>query len=96
MKIDLKQKINTLSGAPYKVGDEDLTLGGVIAEVLASDASGGKMKLYALAQKAFKQDELEVDTADLALIKAAFEQTKAYNNNAVIIGQAQEFIENAR
>lgn len=93
MKIDLSQPINTLNGKPFKMDKEDLTLGMVIAEILATDSTGGKMKLWSLAQRAYKGGQMEVDTSDFALIKAAAERTNAYNGNAIILGQALEKLE---
>ena len=97
MKIDLTQKINTLAGLPYQVeAGKDLTLGIVLAEILATDTTGGKMKLFSLAQKSYSQEELEVDMADFNLIKTATEKTQAYQGNAVIIGQTLELLEKVK
>jgi len=94
MKIDLKKTVNTLSGTPYFVGkDKSLTVGAVLAEILATDQTGGKMKLYNLAQKAYNDDVLEVDSSDLSLIKNAASKSTAYNGNAVILGQIEEILE---
>lgn len=88
MQIDLKQPISTLAGEPYKTAEgSELTLGNVIAESLATDTTEGKMKLYILAQKAYSEKTMEVDTADLALIKRAIQTNKSYN--ALILGQAE-------
>ena len=94
MKIDYSKTITTLTGKPYTTEDGNLTLGHVVAEALATDQSGGKMKLFTLAQNAFKGGKSEVDTADLATIKKAVEASKAYNN--VILGQALELLENVK
>ncbi len=71
-----------------------IIVGMVVAEALAGDRTGGKMKLFLLAQKAFDEAELEVDAADLALIKRAVEQCTSYNN--VIVGQALAALEEAK
>ncbi len=94
MKIQLTKTINTLAGQPYQaeVG-KDLTLGAVLAEILATDTAGGKMKLFTLAQKAYTEKEMDVDQADFSLIKSAVEKTQAYPGNAIIIGQVLEVLE---
>lgn len=96
MKIDCSQVITTLKGEPYKIDGRELTLGDVVAEALAADQTGGKMKLYALAQKAVKSADMEVDAADLALIKRAVETCRSYQGNAVILGQALEKLEEVK
>lgn len=93
MKINYGQTINTLSGTPYQSAGKDLTLGSIVAEALAVDPSGGKMKLYALAQSAYRGGEQEVDSADLKLIKTAVENCKSYDGNAILLGQALERLE---
>lgn len=96
MKIDYSQVLYTLAGNPYKVEDKDLTLGDIVAEALATDQSTGKMKLYALAQTAFKKEVCEIDSADLALIKKALEGCPSYTGNALILGQSLELLEKVK
>ncbi len=96
MKIDYSQTINNLAGQPYKVDTKDLTLGDVCAEALATDQTGGKMKLFALAQEAFKSQKADIDAADLALLKRCVTDCKSYQGNAVILGQALEMLENVK
>jgi len=97
MKIDYSKKINTLAGKPYQVENGvDLTLGDIVAEALATDQTGGKMKLYSLAQTAFKKGVSEVDSADLVLIKKAVADCKSYNGNALILGQSLELLEEVK
>ncbi len=85
MQIQANKVVTTLSGKPYTSDGKELTVGNVIAEALAGDTTGGKFKLYTLAQKFWNEPEVEVDAADLGLIKTAVENTKTYNN--IIIGQ---------
>lgn len=94
-KIDTKKTMMTLKGDPYVADGQDVTVGHVIAEVLANCQLGGKMKTYVLAQKAYMSDGMEADDADIALIKKAFEDTKAYNGNNILLGQALAEVENA-
>lgn len=96
MKLDYSQTINTLAGKPYVADGKDLTLGDIVAEALATDTTTGKMKLYVLAQEAYKGGKQEVDAADLKLIKAAVENCKSYNANAIILGQSLELLEQAK
>lgn len=85
MKINTSQKVLTLKGDAYKNGTTDLTIGGVIAEALAASQEGNKMKLYTLAQRAFSEETMDVDDADISLIRKALEKCTTYNN--IIIGQ---------
>lgn len=94
MKINASAPILTLKGEPYKLDDNALTLGQVCAEALASDKTGGKMKLYTLSDKLFKGGEVEVDAADLAMIKRAVNDSPSYNN--IINGQALLLLEDVK
>lgn len=96
MKIKLSQEIKTLTGDSYKTESGPLTLGVVIAEALTTDQTLGKMKAFALAQKAYSGKEMEVDAADLVVIKKAVEQCKSYNGNPIILGQALTLLEEAK
>ena len=86
MKIESAKQLKTLKGEVYKTSEgTDLTLGGVIAESLATSDIAGKMKSYVLAHKFYNDKEVEVDAADLAIIKKSVEACKSYNN--LILGQ---------
>lgn len=80
MKIQTDEVILTLSGKPYQSDNEDVTVGKALANILALDQSGGKMKLNILARAFYEKPEVELDAADLALVKRAVEDTKLYNN----------------
>lgn len=80
MKINTGATVNTLKGEPYTVDNVPLTVGQVIAEALAVDKTGGKMKVYALANKCYNHAEVEVDGADIVMIKRALNDSTAYNN----------------
>ena len=86
--------MTTLTGEPYKYDGRDLTVGAVIAEVLADNDTGGKMKLFSMAQKAFKSDGMEVDIVDKGLITKALEKSTKYSN--IILGQALLAVEEAK
>ncbi len=95
MKILADTVLKTLKGEPYQTADKtDLLLGQVLAETLATDQTSGKFKLYTLAQKLFSDKIVEVDAADLSLIKQALEKTTSYNN--IIIGQALGMLEDVK
>lgn len=95
MKLDCSKEIVNLKGEQYKTPEgTNVFLGDVIAEALSSDQTGGKMKVYSLAQKATTNKEIEVDIADLTLIKSAVENFKGYNN--IILGQTLEILEKAK
>lgn len=97
MKVILTQTINNLKGIPYLTAEnESMTLGHIIAEALATSEIGGKMKLYALAQKSFAEKEMDVDSADLKLIKDCVDKCKTYNHNALILGQALTLLEDVK
>ena len=95
MQINASLKIKTLKGEPFKTVDGDMTLGTVLAEVFANDKTGGQMKVYALAQKFNKGGKVEVDTADLAMIKKSVEASQVQWNN-IIMGQALEMLEQVK
>lgn len=93
MKIDLKQPIKDLAGKPIINPDKtDFTFGQALSEILVSADTGGKMKLFTLAQKIYTEKQIEVDEADFKLIKDSVEQTKAYTN-AIVAGQILVYLE---
>lgn len=95
MKIKAESRMVTLTGEDYKTGDgKEITLGMVLAEGLASSEAGGKMKSYTLASKLYSGVDVEVDAADMVLIKKAVEECKTYNN--LILGQALLMLEEAK
>ena len=95
MLINCSKVLKNLKGEEFKLsGDEKLTLGDAIAEALASDTSGGKMKVYILAVKMSEGKDVEVDAADLVLIKKAVESCKSYGTaNTIIFGQVLKELE---
>jgi hypothetical protein len=85
MKINTKEVLKTFKGEPLKAGDEELTLGMALSNILLGDRAGGKMKLFILAEKFYKEKSVELDTADLAMVKTAVEKTELFN--ALVTGQ---------
>jgi hypothetical protein len=92
MKINLKQELKDLSGEVLKVGDETLTVGKALANIVVSAEQGGKMKLFILGTNLYTKEELEVDSADLNLIKDCVKTTKVYGGS-LVSGQLELLLE---
>jgi len=75
-------------------GDDPLTLGKALGNILGSSEEGGKMKLFILGSKLCQEENVEVDEADLNLIKNAVKKTKIYN--AIVSGQCEFLLENVK
>ncbi len=93
MKIDTSRLVRNLKGEPYTYDGAELTVGVVVAEALATYDMGGKMKLFTMAQKAYKSDGMEADLVDAGLISKALEGCRAYSS--IILGQAMLAVEEA-
>ena len=86
IKIKTGEVIKGLDGKPIKdQADKTCTIGESLANMLLAHEAGGKMKLFTLAQEAYKQKGMEVDASDLALIKTVVEGSKIYSN--LVTGQ---------
>jgi hypothetical protein len=91
-KIITTSPILDLSGKPIK-GSLDpekgmegfFTIGEAVSTMLVGAQEGGKMKLFILAQKFYNEPEIELDSADLSLVRGAVEKSTTYN--ALVIGQ---------
>lgn len=94
MKIKTTNPILNLKGEPLKDGDDTFTVGQAISSILTSHESGGKMKLFVLAKDFYSKPTVEIDSADLALIKSAVESTKIYN--ALVSGQLLVMLESVK
>lgn len=95
MKIDLTKVLVNLKGDNLENEDKQpLTLGYALANIIISSEVGGKMKLYAMAQKAFTSNELDIDAADLTLIKEAVKNTKIYTT--LVAGQVELILEEVK
>lgn len=84
MTINNTEIIKTLKGDPYKGDDGDLTVGLALSTVLQYATEGGKYKMGILAEKFYKNAKVEVDDADLSLIRSAVEKTEVFNNNFML------------
>lgn len=95
MKINCKTPIKNLKGEDMK--DEDgqvFTLGKALALIVVNAKEGGKMKLFLLGTKLYQQDTVEVDTADLTLLKSVVKSTESYG--ALIAGQCEMLLEEVK
>ena|SRR3990167_10414376 len=91
MKINTQEELVNLEGQKLKDGGGNATLGKCIANMLISAEESGKMKLFILAQKFYKDNFVEVDSSDLILIKNVVGKTKIYN--ALVAGQIELILE---
>lgn len=71
-----------------KNDNREVTLGEVLANILLAAEEGGKMKLFLLAKKFHEGEEVEIDAADLALIKSVVARSKIYSG-ALVTGQVE-------
>ncbi len=88
MKIKTKEFLKTLEGKSL-----ELTIGEALSNILLSTETGGKMKMFVLAEKVYKDKEVDLDSADLGLVKQSVENTKIYNN--LVAGQLLVLLEKA-
>lgn len=96
MKINLLQTINNLDGKPLKDEDKkDFTLGQALSNILLASKTKGGMKIFLLAKKCFEEKELEVDGADLALIKNEVKTSDAYGG-VLVTGQCELLLESLK
>jgi len=86
MKIKTQTTIKTLKGEDIKDGeDKFFTIGKAMSEIIISSKIGGKMKCFSLAQKFYNDKEVDLDQADMVLVKNLVESTDMYNN--LVTGQ---------
>lgn len=92
MKINAKQKFKNFGGADIKKeGDKPFMFGEAIANILLESQAGGKMKMYSLAERFYEAKGIvEVDEADMELIKGSVEATRLYNN--LLNGQLLKYL----
>lgn len=87
MKINTKIVLMNFKNEPIKTEEKSpLTVGEALSNILLTHKVGGKMKCFILAENLFKKDSVEVDDADLNLIKTATEESDVYGS-AIINGQ---------
>ena len=91
MKINTKIVLKNIKGENLKNEDKDFTLGEALSNVVVNAKEGGKMKLYILGTKLYQEVEVEVDDADLNLLKSVVKSSEVYN--ALILGQCEMLLE---
>jgi len=94
MNIPVKDVLVDFEKKPLMAGEEKMTVGSAVANILMAATEGGKMKLYTLAQKAYSDKSLDVDESDLSLIKKAVETNTSYTN--LVTGQLLIILENVK
>lgn len=92
MKIISKTPLIDVDGTPLTSNNKPFTAGKALGVILSGAKEGGKMKLFILAQKFSQEEEIELDEADIILIKKAIELDTQYNN--VVSGQLLVYLEN--
>ncbi|MBU1096834.1 MAG: hypothetical protein KKB34_10165 [Bacteroidetes bacterium] len=81
MQINSKTILKNLIGENLISGEnKPLSLGEALSNILLNDKVGSKMKCYILAEKFFKDNTVEIDEADLSLVKESIQRTELYNN----------------
>lgn len=94
MKINTQVALKTLKGVDIEDKGVKFTLGDALSNILVSAKEGGKMKMFTLAQKLANDKTVEVDEADMALIKQAVKTTEIYN--ALVAGQCEVLLEDIK
>jgi hypothetical protein len=95
MKLKLTQPIKSFKDEPLKNPEGEIfTLGEALANIFANSRQGGKMKAYILGKKFYNDKEIELDAADLSLVKETVKQSSSYNH--LIEGQIEEMLERVK
>jgi len=96
MIIKCNIELKDLPGNVLKdTSGEVVTLGKALGNILLQNDEGGKMKLMLLASQLYQKNNVEVDEADLALIKNSVKNTKVYNG-ALVPGQCESLLEDVK
>lgn len=92
MIINCTIELKTLAGDVIMDSDNKaFTLGKALGNIIVGSEEQGKMKLYILGTKLFQNKKVEVDEADMNLIKKVVASTKVYG--ALIAGQCEQLLE---
>lgn len=87
MKINTRQKLLNLNGKAIKDSeDKDFTLGVAIGNMLGASKTEGAYKIYILGKKFYKEENITLDEADMALVKS---ELKKSDFSALIKGQVE-------
>jgi hypothetical protein len=95
MIINTKIVLKDLAGKEILDENKEVfTFGQALANIVVSAKEGGKMKLFLLGTKLFQNDKVEVDEADLTLLKSVVKSTEVYG--ALIAGQCEQLLEEVK
>lgn len=85
MKINTKKLVTNLKGDNIKDPDDnEVTYGVALSNIIVGDKTAGKMKSIVLGTKlATAKGPIEIDEADLTLLKKSCENTEVYTNNLI-------------
>lgn len=91
VKLNMSRPIQSLIGDPILDGKEPLTIGKVLAAILANEkgAHFKPIKAWALAQRFFTSDEVALDFDDFENLKKTLEESAAWT--PLVIGQIGEY-----
>lgn len=85
MKIEANRALTNFDGKPLQNGAEEFKVGHALANILVSAQANGKMKMFVLAKRFYDEKSVELDDADLSLVKKLVEETAVYNT--LVTGQ---------
>lgn len=92
MKINTKKLLVDFRGKEiFNELNQPTTIGEVLSQTLGFERKGGNMKTYLIGRKCSEQDEVEIDSADMALIKPILQKSETYPN--VVLGQILLYLE---
>jgi len=91
MQINTKAGIKDLAGKDILNKEEVFTIGEAVANILINSELKGVYKTYVLAKKFYNDKKVELDEADVLLVKEAVEASKSYT--VLVKGQLLEVLE---
>lgn len=81
MKLNLDKSLLSLGGEPLEGGN----MAKILANTLANSSQGNVIKFYDWAVRLYNEGEIEVDRADMSVLKQVIES----NQNLTILAKAQ-------
>lgn len=81
MKLNLDKNLLSLGGEPLEGGN----MAKILANTLANSSQGNVIKFYDWAVRLYNEGEIEVDRADMSVLKQVIES----NQNLTILAKAQ-------
>lgn len=95
MLINTKIVLKDLAGKEIKNSDDEVfTLGQALSNIVVGAKEGGKMKLFLLGTKLYQNGKVEVDSADLSLLKNVVKSTEVYG--VLVAGQVEMLLEDVK